>query len=285
MRILTFDIEDWFHILDEETTKSEKEWSQYESRMQVNMDRIFGLLEKHQQKATFFCLGWIAEKHPEIIKQIDSYGFEIASHSYSHQLIYEQSKESFTTDLERSVKTIEDLIGKKVTSYRAPGFSLKEGDEWVFDVLLEQGIDTDCSIFPAGRGHGGYPSFGSAEPAILEVGGKEIKEFPMNVTELLGKKIVFSGGGYFRFFPYSYIKRLTKKSDYVMTYFHPRDFDPDQPVITNLSLARKFKSYYGLGGALRKLERLITDAEFTDLKGAQQQVDWGSVKRIPIKKA
>ena len=107
----------------------------------------------------------------------------------------------------------------------------------------------------------------------------------MNVTELLGKKIVFSGGGYFRFFPYSYIKRLTKKSDYVMTYFHPRDFDPDQPVITNLSLARKFKSYYGLGGALRKLERLITDAEFTDLKGAQQQVDWGSVKRIPIKKA
>ena len=282
MKILTFDIEDWFHILDEDSTRSEKEWANYQSRMELNMNTIFELLETRNQSATFFCLGWVAEKYPEIVKEIDRRGYEIGSHSYAHQLIYEQSPQQFRSDLERSIKTIEDTVGRKVISYRAPGFSLKEGNEWVFDTLLEFGIKRDCSVFPAGRSHGGYPSFGAAEPTILNVGGEEIREFPMNVAAVLGRNFVFSGGGYFRLFPYWYVKYLTNRSSYVMTYFHPRDFDPEQPLINNLSLVRKFKSYYGLSGSLAKLEKLVTDFEFIDLEEADASVDWSKARNIGI---
>lgn len=282
MRVLTFDVEDWFHILDEKTTKHEKDWVKYASRIDASMDRIFQLLDRNNQKATFFCLGWIAQQCPHIIRKIDQLGYEIGSHSFAHQLIYEQSREEFTQDLDRSIKTLEDVVGKKVRLYRAPGFSLKEGMEWVFEQLLEQGIEIDCSIFPAVRGHGGYPSFGAAEPAILNVKGVQLKEFPINVTDFLGKKLVFSGGGYFRLFPLGYVSRLTRRSSYVMTYFHPRDFDPGQPVIGNLSVTRRFKSYYGLRGALSKLECLIQKYRFIDVAEADREYDWSNARTLTV---
>lgn len=283
MNILTFDIEDWFHILDNASTKSEENWSNYTSRMDQNMEKIFQLLDRHQQKATFFILGWVAEKHPQFVQQIADNGFEIASHSYSHQLVYEQNKAAFKEDLKRSIRTLEDITGKKVNTYRAPGFSITEETRWAFESLIEEGITTDSSIFPSKRGHGGYPSYGSAEPSIIDIDGHLIKEFPINTTKFLGKDIIFSGGGYFRLAPYSLINQWTRKSPYVMTYFHPRDFDPDQPMLKDLALHRKFKSYVGLRGCQRKLDKWLKDFDFVDIEAASAQVDWNQAKIIRVR--
>ena len=156
MNILTFDIEEWFHILDNDTTKAESDWKHYESRLPQNMDRIFSFLEGNNQSATFFVVGWIAQKYPEVIRKIDSLNFEIGSHTHFHQLMYEQSSKQINEDLRRSIHTIEDITGKKIKAFRAPGFSINEKNKWAFDILCENGITHDCSIFPASRAHGGY---------------------------------------------------------------------------------------------------------------------------------
>jgi len=282
MNILTFDVEDWFHVLDNPETKDEKQWIQLESRIHQNMDKIFELLDKHDQKATFFSIGWVARKYPEILKRIDSLGYEIASHSDMHQLAYEFNREEFRQDLDRSVKSIEDVIGKKVRAYRAPGFSLMQENKWVFEELIKNGIEMDCSVFPAKRAHGGFEEFGYAEPAYIDVDGSKIKEFPINIYPVLGKNIIFSGGGYFRLIPYPLMKHFMKRSNYVMTYLHPRDFDAEQPMIEGLSRFRKFKSYVGIKGSLYKLDRLIEDFNFVDLKKADASIDWSKSKVIKI---
>ncbi len=282
MNILTFDVEDWFHVLDNPSTKDEKQWIQLESRIQQNMDKIFDLLEKNNQKATFFTIGWVARKYPEIIKYIDSRGHEIASHSDMHQLAYEFNREEFRQDLEMSVKSIEDITGKKVRAYRAPGFSLMNQNKWVFEELIKNGIEMDCSVFPAKRAHGGFEEFGYAEPAYIEVGGSRIKEFPINIYPVFGKNIIFSGGGYFRLIPYPLMKHFMNNSNYVMTYLHPRDFDAEQPMIEGLSAFRRFKSYVGLKGSCQKLEKLINDFTFVDLNEADSMIEWSDAKVVKL---
>lgn len=281
MNILTFDIEEWFHILDNDSTKTETEWSGYESRIHRNMDRIFSMLDDSGQRATFFCLGWVAQKYPELIKNIDDQGYEVASHSHMHQLVYEQNPEEFKQDLQRSINSIQDITGKKVTSYRSPGFSLTKDCTWALDILAENGIENDCSIFPARRAHGGFSGINLQEPFIIQRKGYELKEFPMSTYKINGFKLVFSGGGYFRVLPYSAIKQMMKKEPYVMTYFHPRDFDSKQPVIQELNFIRKFKSYYGLSRSTQKLQKLLKDFDFHDLKSAKSLVNW---KKAPIVK-
>ena len=282
MNILTFDIEEWFHILDNDSTKSEKEWSNFEYRLDSNMDRIFEMLDRKDQKATFFVLGWVAREFPHIVKKIHELGFEIATHSDRHQLAYNQTRKEFAADLDCSIKSIEDLTGVKVRTYRAPGFSIKEDNKWAFEELIKQGIEIDCSVFPAKRSHGGFPSYGHSEPSIINIKGVSVKEMPINLVNLLGKEMIFSGGGYFRLLPYTLIKQMINKSDYVMTYFHPRDFDKDQPVIGDLSLVRRFKSYYGLGSAFSKLERLIDDFEFIDIDEADKRINWDLAKNVEL---
>lgn len=279
MNILTFDIEEWFHLLDNESTKTINQWKNYEIRIHKNMERIFSVLEQHNQKATFYCLGWIAETYPNIIKEIANRGYEIGSHTRMHQLVYEQTPKIFAKDLEHSVKTLEDLTGQKIKYFRAPGFSINENNKWAFEVLASQGIEVDSSIFPAPRSHGGFPSYKSPMPSLLRYNGIELKELPINTNSILGKSIIFSGGGYFRLFPYPLIKKWTKQSEYVMSFLHPRDFDVDQPMLKDLPLSRKFKSYVGLKGATKKLESWLTDFEFVDVGTAIQQIDW---KNIPI---
>src|SRR5690606_8478481 len=193
MHILTFDVEEWFHILDNYSTKTEDKWSKYETRIHDNIDRIFMLLQENNVKATFLCLGWTARRYPELIKTTDSWGHDIGSHSDMHQLAYEQTRKEFAADLETSVKTIEDITGKKVISYRAPGFSVTEQNTWVFEELVKQGIEIDCSIFPANRAHGGFPSFGISKPCIIKTPNSQIKEFPLNLFEVLHKPVVLSG--------------------------------------------------------------------------------------------
>ncbi len=279
MKILTFDIEEWFHLLDNESTKSVNEWGKYESRIHQNMDRIFHVLEKHNQKATFFCLGWIAETYPEVIKRISESGHEVASHTRMHQLVYEQTPKEFKNDVEHSIKTLEDITGKKVNTFRAPGFSIREDNKWAFEILVELGIEKDSSVFPAPRAHGGLPSYNKPVPSLLKHNGVTLKEFPINYHTILNRAIIFSGGGYFRLFPYSFIKQWTDESDYLMSYLHPRDFDPNQPVIKELPLSRKFKSYVGLKGAISKLDRWLTDFDFIDIQEADQLINW---EKAPI---
>lgn len=282
MKVLTFDIEEWYHILDNDSTKTEKQWTNFESRIHQNMDRILGMLESKNQKATFFCLGWIAERYPEVIQEIDKLGHEIGSHSHLHQLVYEQRPDDFKTDLKRSINCIEDIIGKKVTAYRSPGFSLKRTCLWAFDIMAELGIEVDCSIFPAARAHGGISEFEIKKPFILRSNGYQIKEFPMSVFQVRGLKFVFSGGGYFRLLPYQVIQKLVNREDYVMTYFHPRDFDKLQPIIKELPLIRKFKSYYGLSSAFKKLEKMIDEFEFTSLQKASEKYNWAESDLIEL---
>jgi polysaccharide deacetylase family protein (PEP-CTERM system associated) len=282
MKILTFDIEEWFHLLDNTSTKTEADWAKYESRIDENMERIFNLLAENNQKATFFCLGWVARKYPHIIKKIASKGYEIATHSNLHQLAYEQDYKNFKIDLQTSIDALEQVIGKKVRAYRAPGFSIKQENKWVFETLIECGIEVDCSVFPAKRAHGGFAEFGHAEPCWIETNGLKIKEFPINLYNGLGIPTIFSGGGYFRILPYFVLNHLTKNASYMMTYFHPRDFDSGQPMIEGLSIARKFKSYYGLKNCLPKLEKLIQNHQFIDLQTAENQVDWDKAKVVSI---
>jgi len=282
MRILTFDVEEWFHILDNESTKTEADWNRYERRLEQNMGRILEFLDSKQLKATFFCLGWVAREFPHVIRTIAEYGHEIASHSDRHQLVFEQKRNEFIEDLHRSLCELEDIIGSKVISYRAPGFSLMKEHDWVFEALAMHGIEIDCSVFPATRAHGGFASFGAARPVWVEAGGVRLKEFPINLYSIAGQPLVFSGGGYFRLLPYPFISYMMRRSDYVMTYFHPRDFDPLQPVIKELGLMRKFKSYYGLTGAFKKFMRLVSDSEFIDLKTAVDRYDWESADVITL---
>lgn len=171
MKILTFDIEEWFHILDNDSTRTVKEWSNYESRIHSNMNRIFDLLDKSNQKATFFVVGWIAEMYPEVVKKIDNYGHEIGSHTHMHQLMHEQNKGELQEDLRKSILILESITGKKVKSFRAPGFSITEKNKWVFEILAENGITHDSSVFPAGRAHGGFPSYPVARPSVIDFNG------------------------------------------------------------------------------------------------------------------
>ena len=280
MKILTFDIEEWFHILDNNSTKSELNWKKYEVRIHENTDRIIEFLIENKLNATFFMVGWIASKYPEVVKKIDDLGFEIGSHTHMHQLLYNQSKHEVENDLKKSIHTIEDLTSKKVKYFRAPGFSITEKNKWVFEILYKNGITHDCSVFPAGRAHGGMPNFIHAVPSKIIINGVTIKEFPINTTSFFGMKWIYSGGGYFRITPYSLIKKWSSKDDYIMTYFHPRDFDPLQPMINELSLFRRFKSYVGIKSCLKKLDHWVKDFNFTDISDADKIVNWDKCPNV-----
>lgn len=282
MNILTFDIEEWFHLLDNDSTKTENEWGKFEVRIHENMDRIFSILEDKNVSASFFVMGWMAEKFPEVIREIGDRGYEIGSHTHLHQLVFDQSPQEFKSDVERSIKTLEDVSGQKVKFFRAPGFSITENNLWAFEILHELGIEIDCSVFPAGRAHGGLKSYGTAEPSVLKYNGIQLKELPINTHSIFGKQVIYSGGGYFRLLPYSLIKRWSQNDPYIMSYIHPRDLDPGQPMIGELSFPRKFKSYVGLKKAENKLKNWITDFEFVDIKTADSMINWDNVKKINL---
>ena len=282
MKILTFDIEDWFHIIHKYPEDILEKWDNYEVRIHKGMDKIFQVLADYDVKATFFVVGYITRKHPEIIKRIHDLGFEVAAHSNMHKAAYKQDREEFKQDLSDCINSIEVITGEKVVSYRAPGFSIKKQNVWAFEVLNELGIEYDASIFPAKREDGGFDDFELATPSIIKYNGMSIKEFPMSIDTFMGRKFIASGGGYFRFFPYRLIRKLLNKADYTMTYFHPRDFDPKQPMLDGLTLKRKFKSYYNLSTSYTKLRQLVHDFDFVDMREAAEVIDWNNVPIIDL---
>jgi polysaccharide deacetylase family protein (PEP-CTERM system associated) len=281
MKILTFDIEEWFHLLDEPSTESISQWERFPVRIHENVDRLLELLSRLDSPATFFCLGWIAEKHPDVVRKIADSGYEIGSHSHLHPLVYKLAPKEFVRDLDRSIKTLEDVTGRKVRAYRAPGFSITKSSAWAFDLLVQHGIEIDCSLFLARRAHGGFSDWKAAGPQLIRCSSGFIKEFPVLPQSLLGMSLAFSGGGYFRLLPYPVIKHMIGRTDYVMTYFHPRDFDANQPKI-RLPRWRKFKAYVGLRTAQAKLERLVRAYDFVSLKQGEEQVNWASAPMTDI---
>jgi polysaccharide deacetylase family protein (PEP-CTERM system associated) len=277
MNILTFDIEDWYNC---DFLTPDFHWEKYEVRIYDTVKRILTELEKRNLKATFFCLGWIAEKHPQVVRDIHAQGHHIGCHSYQHELSTRFDRMGFKQDTEKAQKLIENLIGEKIDVFRAPGFSITENNSWALEILAELGFKYDCSLFPASHDYGGFQSYGKSEPAILQANGLQIKEFPINIHQFWGKNLVFSGGGFFRLFPYFLIKHWSKQSPYLMTYFHPRDFDPGQPVVQSLPLKRKFKSYVGLKHSFGKFQHLLDDFDFINIREADRQMDWSNARII-----
>lgn len=282
MNLLTFDIEEWFHLLDFDATRTEAEWGKYEVRIYDNMERIFRILDDTNTKATFFVIGWVAKTYPDVVKKIAA-KYQIGSHTMNHQLVWQQTPEEFRNDVESSVKLLQDITGQPVECFRAPGFSIRESEAWAFDTLAELGIKYDCSIFPAHHAHGGMASYGAPVPALIKHGDTVIKEFPVTTKTIASKKIIFSGGGYFRLVPYPLIKKWSKETpEYLLSYIHPRDLDDGQPMLEGLPITRKFRSYVGLKGAEKKLRQWLTDFRFVDIETAAQQIDWANAPVIKL---
>lgn len=201
----------------------------------------------------------------------------------THQLVWQQKPEEFKQDVHASIKLLQDITGKPVKYFRAPRYSIRKSEAYAFDTLAELGIEVDCSVFPAKHAHGGMPQFSKAAPSIIEHNGTKIKELPITLGRFMGKNIIYSGGGYFRLFPYSLIKRLTKQNAaYNMAYIHPRDLDGGQPILEGLPFVRRFKSYIGTKGAEAKLRKYLTDFKFTDIATANEQIDWENAQVIKL---
>jgi polysaccharide deacetylase family protein (PEP-CTERM system associated) len=280
MNILTFDIEDWYNC---DFITPDFNWDKYEVRIYKGVERILQELSSRDLHATFFCLGWIAEKHPDVIRWIHAQGHHVGCHSYQHELSFRFDRNGFRQDTEKSKNIIENLIGSSINAFRAPGFSITDRNVWALEVLAELGFEYDCSLFPATHDYGGFTRFGNAEPVVFNLAnGSQLKEFPINIQHVFGKNIVFSGGGFFRFYPYWMIKYWALRAPYLMTYFHPRDFDPEQPRIDTLTLTRTFKSYVGLSTSFAKFQRLLNDFEFVSVEAASRQIDWTKTRAIKI---
>lgn len=279
MNILTFDIEDWYC---RDMANSDREWEKKEVRIYEGVDMILSALEKKGTKGTFFCLGWLAEHHPAVIKQIADAGHQIGCHSYQHDVATRFTPKEFKQDTYRAKSLLEDVSGKPVELFRAPAFSVTKNNLFVFEVLSELGFTTDCSIFPANRDDGGMPSYGSVEPSVIEYNGISIKEFPIHPFSIAGRNIVYSGGGYFRLFPYWLIKYLTQKQDYVMSYFHTADFDVNQPPLDYLPKWNQLKCSIGLKGAYKKFENYLSDFDFINIEQADALIDWQTCKKVVL---
>lgn len=257
--VLSIDVEDWFHILDVPGTPRVDEWAGLESRVERGFLTLLEVMAQHNVHATCFFLGWIANRYPHLLKAAIAGGHEIASHGYAHTLVFRHTRSEFRQDISRSKAVLEDLSGKPVLGYRAPGFSATANVSWFFEELVQAGYHYDASVFPARRNHGGIPNTPHV-PHLVETSAGKIVEFPASVTNLLGVPMSFFGGGYLRLSPFWLIRRMSyralEEDGYVNFYIHPREVDPDHPRLP-MNPTRQFRSYVGLRNARSKLERLL----------------------------
>lgn len=269
MNILSFDIEEYFQVENFKGQISYDDWPGYASRVGIGVQCILDLLEPLEVKATFFILGWIAERHPELVKKIAGAGHEIASHGYAHQRIYTMTPDEFRADLRRSLDIIQDISGEKVISFRAPCFSITRESLWALDILLEEGIRFDSSIFPIMHDRYGIPDCDPLPHVIREKDGRVLREIPLSVARFGRLNLPYSGGGYFRLLPLwftQYCARRTLSSGApVVVYLHPWEFDPDQPRVTSSPL-NSFRHYYGLQHTRAKLERFLKQYQFDSIR-------------------
>ena len=269
LNALTFDLEDYYHVTAFNRVITTDDWESMESRIEGNCEKILSLLDEFNVKATFFVLGWIAERHPILIRTIYNEGHEIASHGFNHQMIQQLTKDSFQNDIRKSKIILEDIIGRSIKGYRAPTFSITPSSLWALDILREQGYFYDSSIFPIKHDRYGIPD-AQRFPHILNLNGTgTINEFPPSTLRILGFNFPISGGGYLRLLPGSLlswgIKRINEvEKQPAVIYLHPWEFDPKQPKIP-VRLATRFRHYINLSTTEKKLRQLLTNFNFTTI--------------------
>ena len=256
---LSFDIEDWFHVIGVPELEDADTWENRESLVERRTDQILQICDDHQVKATFFIVGWIADRYPTLIRRIADAGHEFGSHTYWHRLLFTLDRPTFREDLQRSVRVLQDLTGHEVPGFRAPCFSLTPGLEWVMDELLDEGIRYDASLFPVSRENGGYPC--SRAPHLFETpSGRQMPTLPMSVTRIGPVVTGFSGGSYFRLLPSGIMGRLFRRQESyglpASVYLHPRDFAPECPRVP-MNLRQRFYLHTGVTRTERKLRHLL----------------------------
>ena len=265
---LSFDVEEHFQVSAFWSDERRQQWDQCESRVERNTRLLADLLATHGMKATFFVLGWIAERHPDLVKSLAAQGHEVASHGYGHQLIFNQTPNEFRDDVRRAKNILEDLISQPVAGYRAPSFSIVRSTEWALQVLVEEGYAYDASIFPIVHDRYGIPG-ASLDCQQLETSSGSIWEIPPSTVEIMGVKLPVAGGGYFRLIPYPilrlFLRKIEREGRPLVMYFHPWEFDPFQPRMQG-SWVSKFRHYNNLHKTETRLVSLLNDFKFAPIR-------------------
>jgi polysaccharide deacetylase family protein (PEP-CTERM system associated) len=264
---LSIDLEDWFCVQNLAQVIRRDDWDRQEQRVAANTERLLALLSRRGVTATFFVLGWVARRRPDLVAEIEKQGHEIGTHGYSHRLLTEMTPESFERDLCEALEVTQKCVRQPILGFRAPSFTVTKETLWALDILVRNGIRYDSSIFPFGL----HPDYGMADaPLGIHRLRNSLIEFPLSCAELFGRRVPCSGGGYFRLFPYSVTKFLLNRCNDqgrpVIFYLHPWEIDPGQPRV-KLPAAKAFRHYHNLDKALGRLDRLLGDFQFTSAKG------------------
>lgn len=268
----TVDVEDYYHVSGFEVNIDRGLWHGFESRVCESTGRILRMLAQHNVLGTFFVLGWVAAKHPELVQKIQAAGHEIGSHSYWHRLVYTQTPGEFREDLRRSRDILQSITGQAVKAYRAPSFSITERSIWALEILLEEGFCIDSSVFPVVHDRYGIPH-ARRDPHSIQTPSGTLWEFPPTVVRQARINVPVGGGGYFRLFPYSWTARWLKQIHRreqrpAMFYMHPWEVDPGQPKLNFGGLKNRFRHYVNLESTERKLHRLLNQFSFSTLSNA-----------------
>jgi polysaccharide deacetylase family protein (PEP-CTERM system associated) len=264
---MTVDVEDYFHVAAFNKVINPDEWEKWPCRVEANTHKLLQLFADSNIKITFFILGWVAERYPDLVKTIHEQGHEIASHGYSHQLIYKQNKNVFREETTKSKRILEDLAQVPVIGYRAASYSITRKSLWALDTLAELGFTWDSSIFPTRHDNYGIPGSPEEPYKIITTNGKILTEFPLTTAKVFGQSVPAAGGGYFRQYPYALSRWLFERASNNQTkpqifYLHPWEIDPDQPRVPNASWFSNFRHYTNLSRCLPRLERMIDDFQF-----------------------
>jgi polysaccharide deacetylase family protein (PEP-CTERM system associated) len=260
---LTIDVEDYFQVSAFAPHIDRDDWGRLECRVERNVDRILQLLDEHGIRATFFTLGWLAERYPSLVRSIARQGHEIASHGYGHQRASDLNRTQFLADIRSAKGILEDLSGTAVTGYRAPSFSIGNANLWAFDCLAESGHRYSSSIYPIRHDHYGMPD----APRFAHRRGNGMIEIPVTTLRLAGRNLPSSGGGYFRLLPYAVSRWMLRQVNAVdgeaaVFYFHPWELDAGQPRIPGIGMKTRFRHYVNIGRTEARLARLFDDFEW-----------------------
>jgi polysaccharide deacetylase family protein (PEP-CTERM system associated) len=272
---ITVDVEEYFHPEEVRSSVAESDWTTLPSRVESQVSRVLDLFDRNGGvKATFFVLGWVAEHHPRLLRNIVRRGHEIGCHSYAHKMVYTMTKGEFRQDTIRAVAAIEDACGVSPLSYRAPSYSITAGSRWALEVLVECGFTHDSSIYPISHDRYGIPGF-YRHAATIDTPAGSIQEVPVGTVKV-GEIAVtpIGGGGYLRLLPYRYTAagiRLVNETEQqpVCLYFHPWELDPEQPRLATGRIAR-MRTYHGLDTMEHKIERLLNEFEFSTLSAVHR---------------
>lgn len=277
LNAFSIDLEEWFHICGVSTQYDDPStWNKAPVHVVKDTEAILKVLDEVGVKATFLVVGWIAERYPDLIKRLSDAGHEIGCHGYFHKLIYTLTPGEFREDLVRCLEILRELSGQPVNVFRAPGFSMRSECFWVYPILKEEGINTDISIVPAVRDHGGIEGF-MRDPFLLHTDKGELKIFPVSVMNVVGKTVPFSGGGYLRLFPLSFIKYGFRQNNGqgrpCMVYIHPREINTKQPRL-RLPPIKYVKYYVGINSVENKLRLLLKTYRFAGVSETLEKISF-----------